>query len=409
MAFYIHIPFCKKICFYCGCNACTLGKAELLVPYLEALKREISEVTPLLDKNRKLTQIHYGGGTPNAIPARYIGEINELLFSAFDFTDNPEIAIECHPAYLDDDYINDLARYGFNRFSLGIQDLDNKVLEMVNREAPREPLPDLINKIKSAGKAMSVNLDFIYGLPGQHVDGFSRTISQAIEMKPDRLVTFSYAHVPWLKKHQNILEKRGLPGPKEKIDIFLAAWELLLSSGYHSIGLDHYVRKEDELYTALRHNKLHRNFQGYCTRSTTGQVYAFGASSITQLEKGYIQNVKGVKEYIQQLKETGSAAVKGLELTPNQVIVREAITDLMCNKKVQWENTAARINISAEELLQVIELDQEALNEFEADGLMKMDANGIKLTESGSLFIRNIAASLDPAFRSETQNYSKSV
>lgn len=409
IALYIHIPFCKKICFYCGCNACTLGKGNLLEPYIKALKKEIKTISSLLDKKRMVTQLHYGGGTPNAIPSHIIGEINELLFNEFNFTDKPEIAMECHPAYLDEAYINDLVKFGFNRFSLGIQDLNSEVLKLVNREAPLEPLPVLMQKIKTVSPGASVNLDFIYGLPGQDMTGFSKTIKEAITMKPDRLVTFSYAHVPWLKKHQQILEKRGLPKAKEKMEIFLAAYKLLINSGYHALGLDHYVRPEDELYTALKENMLHRNFQGYCTRSTTGQVYAFGASAISQLEAGYIQNVKETGEYIRQMNKESSAAEKGLQLTKDQIIIREVITDLMCNKQISYDKTASRLKVPTTELMNTIEINQQALNDFERDGLINYDERGIELTERGALFIRNVAASLDPAFKSETKKYSKSV
>lgn len=409
IAFYIHIPFCRKICYYCGCNACRLGKGDLLEPYMEALKKEIKRVSGYLDKNRHVSQIHYGGGTPNSIPSNYIKEINDLLFSLFRVKSNAEIAIECHPAYLDEDYINELSESGFNRYSLGIQDLNGEVLKNVNREAPAIPVDQLIELIKGTGKNASVNLDFIYGLPGQTVESFTETIEKAIELKPDRLVTFSYAHVPWLKKHQQILEKRGLPGADEKMAIFLAAYKALKESGYKPIGFDHFVLPDDELYLALNSNMLHRNFQGYCTRSTTGQVYAFGASSISQLNGGYIQNVKEADEYIDRINDGRLAGFKGLILSQDQKVVREAITDLMCNKRLNWSETASRAGISPERLKNTLSADHRQLNEFQSDGLVLITDEGITLTEKGSLFIRNIAAALDPAFHAKEKKYSKSV
>lgn len=409
IALYVHIPFCRKICFYCGCNACPTGKGDLIGPYIDALIKEIGMVARLLDKDRVVTQIHYGGGTPNSIPSEMLSRINEFILKEFTLSAHPEIAIECHPAYLDERYVDELAAAGFNRFSLGIQDFNTDVLKMVNREPSRLPVGRLIEHIKGHGEGMSVNLDFIYGLPGQSVDSFTHTIREAIALRPDRLVTFSYAHVPWIKKHQQILEKRGLPGAEEKISIFLAAYGLLKEAGYQPIGLDHYVLPDDELYTALKNNLLHRNFQGYCTRSTTGQVYAFGSSSISQLAGGYAQNLKEPGPYIEKISEGSFATEKGLLLTAGQKIVREVITDLMCNKRIEWAATAERLGLPVQELKSTIVLDPSALADFEQDGLLQASPDGLSLTETGALFIRNIAASLDPAFNSETHKYSKSV
>jgi oxygen-independent coproporphyrinogen III oxidase len=409
MAIYIHIPFCNKICFYCACNACSMGKGNLIDPYINALKKEIRMVSEHIDKSRRVTQIHYGGGTPNSIPSRFIAEINELLFSELKFIDKPEIAIECHPAYLDDAYIADLAANGFNRFSLGIQDFDKDILKLVNREPSRIPFGDLIQSIKSHGDNISVNTDFIYGLPGQTIESFTKTILEAITLRPDRLVTFSYAHVPWMKKHQQILEKRGLPGPEQKIGMFLAGYELLKETGYQPVGLDHFVLPEDELFRALNSNLLHRNFQGYCTRSTTGQVYAFGVSAISQLAGSYIQNVKENEAYIDLVNSGKLAGGKGHVMTKDQTVIREAITDLMCNKKLNWAETAGRAGILPEQLKQTLVINEKTLHEFRTDGLLDFSEDEILLTEKGSHFIRNIAASFDPAFQSETRKYSKAV
>lgn len=254
-----------------------------------------------------------------------------------------------------------------------------------------------------------MNLDFIYGLPGQTIETFSPTIREAIALRPDRLVTFSYAHVPWLKKHQQILEKKGLPGPEEKLGLFLAAYRLLKEAGYQPIGFDHYVLPEDELHVALKNNLLHRNFQGYCTRSTTGQVYAFGASAISQLENGYAQNVKEVKAYTEAIMAGGFAVEKGLRLTPGQQVIREAITDLMCNKRINWTVTAGRTGVSVQQLKEMMASDTGRLDDMAADGLIVVSEEELLVTETGSLFIRNIAAALDPAFKNESRKYSQSV
>lgn len=409
LALYIHIPFCRKICFYCGCNACPTGRGDLIGPYVEAVKKEIGMVAAHLSHDRLVTQVHYGGGTPNTLPVDLIAGINELIYSTFKLSDRAEIAIECHPAYLDEKYIRALVSAGFNRFSLGIQDFDARVLKMVNREIPKIPADELIGMIKGQGRHIPVNLDFIYGLPGQTIETFSPTIREAITLRPDRLVTFSYAHVPWLKKHQQILEKIGLPGPEEKLGLFLAAYQLLKEAGYQPIGFDHYVLPEDELHVALKNNLLHRNFQGYCTRSTTGQVYAFGASAISQLENGYAQNVKEVKAYTEAIMAGGFAVEKGLRLSPDQQVIREAITDLMCNKRINWTVTAGRTGVSVQQLKEMMAFDTGRLDDMAADGLIVVSEEELLVTETGSLFIRNIAAALDPDFKNESRKYSQSV
>ena len=409
IALYIHIPFCRKICYYCGCNACSIGNGHLVAPYMDALKKEISVVAGHLDQNRMVSQIHYGGGTPNAIDPSWISGLNELINNRFRFISNPEIAMECHPAYLDREYIASLGRAGFNRISIGIQDLNPEITGRLNREPPVMPVSEMIGLLRNSGQDVRVNLDFIYGLPGQTVESFAETIAGAIALKPDRLVTFSYAHVPWLKKHQMILEKKGLPPPEIKMKMFLAAYDLLKSAGYRSIGLDHYVLPGDELDTALVNNELHRNFQGYCTRRTTGQVYAFGVSAISQLEKGYFQNTKDIPAYVDAIGKGRLAVEREYMLSGNQGIIRQVITTLMCNKRINWIEQAAMLNIEPADLRNIMRIDDGKLQEFERDGLIRLTEEEIRITEPGSLFIRNIAASIDPAFTEQFHRYSKSV
>ncbi len=409
MALYIHIPFCKKICHYCGCNACSIGNGELIKPYMEALRKEIEMVSQHLDKNRKVTQIHYGGGTPNSLDISYIESLNEYLFSRFSLVEKPEIAIECNPAYLDTRYIDKLIAAGFNRFSIGIQDFDNNILKLVNRQPSAIPPDELFRYLKTAGEDINVNFDFIYGLPGQTVSSFSKTIEQAIQIRPDRLVTFSYAHVPWVKKHQVILEKRGLPTPEDKMQMFLSGYQMLKEAGYQPIGLDHFVLPTDDLFLAVNEGNLHRNFQGYCTRRTTGQVYAFGVSAISQLEQGYSQNLKEISAYNSSVNQGRLPVERGYILSGDQILTREVITELMCNKKISFSQIAEMQNISVPELKKAVKSDKTALNEFLVDGLIRYTSDVIEVTEKGTLFIRNIAASLDKEYQLKVQTYSKPI
>ncbi len=407
IAIYIHIPFCKRICFYCGCNSCLIGNGSLVKPYMEALVKEIKLAGKYIDKKRIVSQIHYGGGTPNSIGFSYLKSLNDFLFSEFSFIPCTEIAIECDPANLDLNYVDELLFAGFNRFSFGIQDFNTDVLRKVNRKPPAVPPDRLLNYVKSKNGNAGVNFDFIYGLPGQSVGSFTETMRMAAEIRPDRLVTFSYAHVPWIKKHQLILEKRGLPPAKEKTDMFLAAYDTLVRSGYKPVGLDHFVLPADELCIALASGTLHRNFQGYCTRKTTGQVYAFGVTAISQLADGSSQNKKEINEYISCI-DTGKLPVeRGYILSDAQQLAKTVITGLMCNKRISFTEVASEHKVGIDTVMDAIKTDEKALRELEADGLITYTPDEIKVTETGSFFIRNVAASLDKEYRETVRTYSK--
>ncbi len=409
ISIYIHIPFCLKLCYFCGCNSYALRQSEVVDAYHKALLQEIKMVTSLLDKKRKVSQIHYGGGTPNAIPVEYLQEINELLFSTFEFIPEPEIAIEVNPAYLTYEQMTGLKKAGFNRFSIGIQDFDTEVLDAVNREKPGMPIEDIIDFLRKDSPDMAINLDFIYGLPKQTAENFAVAIQKAIELKPDRLVTFSYAHVPWVSKIQKKLEKEGLPAPDEKIKMFEASYALLTQNGYDAIGMDHYANADDELSLARRNKQLHRNFQGYCTRRTTGQVYAFGVTGISQLEGVYAQNTKSIDDYIRLINQGLLTTIKGYSLTKQQVIVREVITELMCNEQIVWSKLADLLGISPEDIKAQTTYNPEILQKFESDGLIVLSDEKLQVTADGQLFLRNVAASFDPLIKAGQTNFSKPV
>lgn len=409
IAFYVHIPFCEQICFYCGCNAIKLNKYSKVGPYISALKKEIAIVKAQLDPSRKISQIHFGGGTPNAVDVRYLQEIIEELSEGFTFIDKAEIAIECHPGLLSFDKLDALLDAGFNRFSLGIQDFDDKVLKAVNRRPAAIPVEDIVSYLRSKLTTVGINLDFIYGLPLQNKDSYTQSIKKAIAIEPDRLVTFSYAHVPWLKKHQEILQKQGLPSSEQKMAMFEAAAQLMKDAGYKAIGFDHFAKANDELSVAVDNKQLHRNFQGYCTRRTTGQVYAFGVSGISQLDSGYAQNTKSIDDYITSLNADKFPIEKGLSATREQSLVREVINQLMCNQYLHWEHLAKAIGTEADELKAICGYKAEKLEDMAQDGLLHFDEEHIEVTETGSVLIRNIAALFDPMFEKGEGKYSKTV
>lgn len=407
ISFYLHIPFCRRLCHYCGCNAYAMQNPDAVEQYIAAVHAEIDLVIKRIDPKRKIAQIHYGGGTPTALPARYLKELNEHLLSAFGCIEQPEIAIECHPGYANEAYWQELLASGFNRFSLGIQDFNEQVLRAVNRKPPLLPVEQLFRLLKAHG--VKVNMDFIYGLPLQTTDSFADTISQAAALSPDRLVTFSYAHLPAIYPRQHLLEKTGLPSGEEKSRLFEVAADILMNAGYTRIGLDHFVKPDDELNAALADGQLHRNFQGYCTRRTTGQVYAFGVTGISQLADAYCQNTKSIPDYIEQTGQGKLPVVKGYTLNKEEQITREVIETLMCNYGIDWNVLAWQLGVSLHELHRAIDYDGNRMRDFAEDGLIEYSDDCLRITPEGRPFVRNVAASMDKLMAASDKVFSKPV
>ena len=407
ISFYIHVPFCRHLCHYCGCNSVAMAQPKRIEEYFETLHQEIDLLLPHLRKDRRISQIHYGGGSPSSMPLPLIRGINEHLLSAFSTIDKPEIAIECHPGYLESNDWQYLLDSGFNRFSLGIQDFNTDVLRTVNRRPSLLPVPDIMEILRKGGA--KVNFDFIYGLPKQTTTEFVSTIQTAISLHPDRLVTFSYAHLPSLFKRQMILEKAGLPLQTEKLKMFEEASKMLQSAGYVPIGMDHFVLPDDDLNVALQRHTLHRNFQGYCPRRITAQVYAFGVSGISQLDAAYAQNTKDILAYMVQVNTGQMPIQRGYALAPWQRMTREVIECIMCNNAINWHDMAQRLHVSVDEIKQAIHYNEAELQTLQADGLIAFDADSVEITPDGLPFVRNVAAAFDPMMRHNHRLFSKPV
>ena len=407
ISFYIHVPFCRHLCHYCGCNSVAMAQPKRIEEYFETLHKEIDLLLPHLRKDRRISQIHYGGGSPSSMPLALIRGINEHLLSAFSTINKPEIAIECHPGYLESNDWQYLLDSGFNRFSLGIQDFNTDVLRTVNRRPSLLPVADIMEILRKGGA--KVNFDFIYGLPKQTTTEFVSTIQTAISLHPNRLVTFSYAHLPSLFKRQMILEKAGLPLQTEKLKMFEEASKMLQSAGYVPIGMDHFVLPDDDLNVALQHHTLHRNFQGYCPRRITAQVYAFGVSGISQLDAAYAQNTKDISAYMAQVNAGQMPIQRGYALAPWQRITREVIECIMCNNAINWHDMAQRLHVSVDEIKQAIHYNEAELQTLQADGLITFDADSVEITPDGLPFVRNVAAAFDPMMRHNHRLFSKPV
>ena len=408
ISIYIHIPFCPQICHFCGCTTESGYTKPFLERYVDALIKEIEYVANKIDKKRKVTQVHWGGGTPNAISYRYIERITNKLYDKFEFASFYEMAIECNPAHLEFKHIELLKKFGFNRISLGIQDFRNDVLEAINRKPSKHPIEEIISKIKSEGFT-GTNIDLVYGLPLQTVSSFKNTVERAIELKTERLVTFSYAHVPSVLPRQKILEKIGFPSSNDKASMYENSYKKFVNSGYVSIGMDHYSLPEDEFAIALKNKNLHRNFQGYCTRETTGQVYAFGASAISQLNSAYSQNIKNAAQYIKAIETNNLAIFRGYSVTKEQKVIRDVINNLMCNYYVDFNDIANNNEISIDELYEIIDFSYENFDDFIEDGILEIENEKVNVFENGRLFTRNIAMKFDPLVKKNIGTYSKTI
>ncbi len=408
ISIYIHIPFCGQLCTYCGCNTLITNNKRLINDYVDTILKEIELLKPLLDDDRKISQIHWGGGTPNFLPITDIQKIMHKIYANFDTITQPEIAMECHPAHLTKSYVDDLVALGFNRLSFGIQDFNEQVLETVNRQKPLLPIDEIIGHIKSYPQ-ISLNLDFIYGLPYQNLKDYAQTIHKAAELSPDRLAVFSYAHVPWIKKQQKSLEKFGLPSAEEKIALFEQAYDILTAKDYVPIGLDHFAKPADELSQALKTKHLHRNFQGYCTLETTGQVYALGVSGISQLSSAYLQNTKSITKYIKSINQGIFPIEKYYFVNQQEKLIRDIIEQIMCNMYIDFKSVASKYQLQVEEIYKITQVDFNILKEFETEGLLNFKNDILELTRQGQFFMRNIAASFDPNMKNNQKNFSKAL
>jgi oxygen-independent coproporphyrinogen-3 oxidase len=408
ISIYIHIPFCHQLCLYCGCNTHITNDEKTMVKYVDTLLKEIDLLATYLDDNRKVSQVHWGGGTPNYLPIEQIERIMSKLNDNFDFIAKPEVAMECHPAHLTKEYVDSLVKMGFNRLSFGIQDFSDKVLETVHREKPLLPIEEIVAHIQSY-QQMSLNLDFIYGLPYQTLQDYEQTIQRAVDLKADRLAVFSYAHVPWVKKQQKSLEKYGLPTAEEKIELFQTAYNILYDNDYQVIGLDHFAKPTDELSIALKNKNLHRNFQGYCTLDTTGQVYALGVSGISQMASAYLQNTKDIDVYIESINQGKFPIEKIYSVNQNEKIIRSIIEDIMCNMEVDLQDIAQAYNISLDDVYRISQPDLDEIATFEKEDFLSFNNHKLTLTHKGQFFMRIIAAAFDPNMKNNQKNFSKAL
>jgi len=390
LSLYVHIPFCENACWFCGCNVIISHRTDVAKPYLNYLFKEVDMLKDVLKDYKKIDQFHIGGGTPNFLDNEDFYDMMSFIKDRFDFTEDPEVSIEIDPRHIDYKKLKLYKELGFNRISMGIQDFDRNVQERINRVQDEELLKNVIYDIRSLGYK-SLNIDLMYGLPGQTVDTFKSTIEKTIELSPDRVAVFNFAYVPWLKPLQRKIDATALPEASMKLDMLKLAIELFEASDYAFIGMDHFAKKTDDLYLAQKHRKLWRNFQGYTTRKGD-HLIGIGATSIGMLDKAYFQNHKTLRDYYSALDKGVFPIMRGYILNQDDIIRREVIMDIMCNLYVDKMNISSMFGIDFDEYFEKELLE---LEELECDGLVSINKDKIEVNPEGRLLVRNIAIVFD--------------
>jgi oxygen-independent coproporphyrinogen-3 oxidase len=388
---YFHIPFCETLCWFCGCTTVITLNHDKGMAYVEALGREVAKMAPRLHPGRKTVQLHFGGGSPTFLRPDEIRRLGEIIHTHFDFSPDIEAGVEVDPRRLTRDHLVALREIGFNRASMGVQDFNATVQQAIHRIQPREMTQQAMDWMRELGFG-SINLDLIYGLPHQTPETFNETLDIVLTMKPDRLAVFSYAHVPWIKPAQKILEDKILPTPESKLQVLKLVIERLTADNqYVYIGMDHFAKPSDELATAQREKKLQRNFQGYSTRAGS-DIYAFGMSGVSQVPDAYWQNEKELPKWQAAVDAGDQPLHKAYFVSDEDKIRRETIMRTMCDLSLDFAAMSERLGISFE---QHFEKELATLAPFVADGLVKRTPAGLEVTDAGRLFIRNIAMCFD--------------
>lgn len=405
LSLYIHIPFCHKLCYYCGCNKIITRHQHKADQYLDALEQEIRQRAFLLG-DRQVSQLHWGGGTPTFLTKKQASRLMALLRDQFSFNADAEISIEVDPREIELDMLDHLRSEGFNRLSIGVQDFNKEVQKLVNREQDEEFIVAMVQRAKELG-FRSTNLDLIYGLPKQNRELFAETLQQVLKMKPGRLSVFNYAHMPSLFAAQRKIKDDQLPSANEKLGILQDTIATLTSAGYQFIGMDHFALPDDELAVAQRNGVLHRNFQGYATQGDC-DLLGMGVSAISMIGDCYAQNQKELKAYYSDVQEKRQALWKGVSLDADDLLRREVIKALICNFQLDMKDIEQRFNLTFNEYFAE---DLGLLKTFINDELVTIDSQFIHVELKGRLLIRNICMCFDKYLRDRArqQQFSRVI
>ena len=403
ISIYLHIPFCRTLCTFCGCNKVITRDAELVERYLKALEQEMAAVAKGLGQRKTLSQLHLGGGTPTFLSLDQLTRLTEMLKHHFEIDPEGEWALEANPRVTTAEQLEGLFDLGFRRVSFGIQDIDPAVQRAINRNQTSSQSEKAFSVSKKLGY-QSINFDLVYGLPLQTRAKFRKTLDAVSKMRPDRLAVYSFAHLPWMfKAHERALREQDLPTAQEKIGLYLDTVRHFTKEGYVMIGMDHFALPEDELALALEKRTLHRNFMGYTTLHGLAQI-GLGVSAISDFGDSYWQNPKELDDYLEQASDPKPQ--RGMKLDEDDRLRRQVIEGLMCHGEIRFDE----FDGNGFDFQEYFKDTREAFEGFEADGLVRLDPDCIKLTDSGRLFMRNLAMPFDRYLQStSTPRFSRTV
>ena len=391
LSIYVHLPFCREMCRFCGCNVVATHDRTRADAYLDLLEQEVALVAAKLPTRRTVTQLHWGGGTPTFLDERQLTRCHEIIARHFQFADDAEKAIEIDPAITTRSQIETLGKLGFNRISMGVQDFDAKVQEVVGRIQGYAETADLVQAARDNG-FQGVNLDLIYGLPYQSPGTWKSTLEQILRIHPDRMAVFGFAYVPWSKPHQRLLPQEALPKTEQRVELFLQAVEAFTSAGYRLIGLDHFALESDELARAQDGGYLYRNFQGYTVRPAPDTV-AFGMTSISDIGGAYAQNTHKLKDWGDKVARGIIPVERGASMSEDDVLRRFTINRVMCLLRLDLREVTEKFGPAARA---AIEASLRAgVAELEEDGLVTFDGEVLQVEPLGQLLVRNVAMLFD--------------
>lgn len=408
LSVYVHIPFCQTLCYYCGCTKIVTRNQQRVTDYLGSLYREIELQAALFDKDRVVEQLHFGGGTPTYLAEDQLREVMRRLSANFDLQKTPdrEFSIEIDPRTVDLNAIDTLAELGFNRLSMGIQDFDPQVQKAVNRIQSEESVRELTEKSRAAGFE-SISFDLIYGLPGQTVESFSRTLDTVIDLAPDRIAVYNYAHLPQRFKGQRMIKSEEIPSPDVKLDILNSSISKLIDARYEYIGMDHFALPDDELAVAQRTGELQRNFQGYSTHRSCDLI-GLGISSISHIGDSFSQNVVGTASYAEILAQGKLPIQRGLVLNDDDRLRGAVIQQMMCFGYIDFDYFSQKFNIDFTEYFAA---ELQRLKPLEKDNLITTNTRRVDITTRGRLLLRTVARVFDiySGDQSLSQRFSQTI
>lgn len=390
LSIYVHIPFCESLCFFCACNKIVTKHHERSVEYLRYLSREIDLHIEHLGTGQTISQLHLGGGSPTFFSDDELSELMTMLKRNFIFAPNGEYSIEVDPRTVNEARLQHLAELGFNRLSFGVQDFDPEVQKAVHRIQPAEQVFSLVEAARRL-KFESVNVDLIYGLPMQTPESFTRTLAQVVELRPNRIALYGYAHLPERFKPQRRISEYELPAAQDKITMLSNALSAFMSAGYVYVGMDHFALPDDDLAIAKRQGRLHRNFQGYSTQPDCDLI-SLGVSAIGRVGSTYSQNAKTIEEYYDYLNQGRFPVVRGLALSLDDLVRRAVIMAIMCQGALQYESIELAYMI---DFKTYFAKELELLKEQEATGMVELDDTGLQVTDTGWFFVRAVAMLFD--------------